>query len=164
MAVSALFLTIGILLGLTTLMGILANVSVLLVVYWNRSLQTQINMLLVNLAVADLGVAVSCVPFAITSVFLQSNVSEIVKCQVIVAKRNKLRYSEFKWIKLFLVTISLTINTSLNGITDCNIMHLSLRFGIVRHRKFHFEDIFRMEIGAKIFFRWLECLSSTVSE
>lgn len=74
-AVSWLFLTIGILLGLTTLTGILANVSVLLVVYWNRSLQTQINMLLVSLAVADLGVAASCVPFAITTVFLQSNVS-----------------------------------------------------------------------------------------
>ncbi|CAB4013972.1 high-affinity lysophosphatidic acid receptor-like [Paramuricea clavata] len=72
-AVSPLFLTIGILLGLTTLTGILANVSVLLVVYWNRSLQTQINMLLVSLAVADLGVAASCVPFAITTVFLQSN-------------------------------------------------------------------------------------------
>ena len=74
-AISWLFLTIGILLGLTTLTGILANVSVLLVVYWNRSLQTQINMLLVSLAVADLGVAASCVPFAITTVFLQSNVS-----------------------------------------------------------------------------------------
>ena len=75
MAVSPLFLTIGLLLGLTTLTGILANVSVLLVVYWNKSLQTQINMLLVSLAVADLGVAASCVPFAITTVFLQSNVS-----------------------------------------------------------------------------------------
>ena len=62
MAVSMLFLAIGILLGLTTLTGILANVSVILVVYWNRSMQTQINMLLVNLAVADLGVAASCVP------------------------------------------------------------------------------------------------------
>lgn len=76
-AVSPLFLTIGVLLGLTTLTGILANVSVLLVVYWNRSLQNQINMLLVNLAVADLGVAASCVPFAITTVFLQSNVSVV---------------------------------------------------------------------------------------
>ena len=87
-AVSWLFLTIGILLGLTTLTGILANVSVLLVVYWNRSLQTQINMLLVSLAVADLGVAASCVPFAITTVFLQSNVSVFLQFPSVISFLN----------------------------------------------------------------------------
>lgn len=71
----SLFLIIVTLLGFATLTAILANFGVLIVVYWNKSLHTQINMLLVGLAVADLGVLASCVPFAIRTTFLHINVS-----------------------------------------------------------------------------------------
>ena len=71
MPLSGIVLIIGILLGITTLIGILGNISVCLVVFWNRSMRTQLHLLLVNLAIADVGMSASCMPFAVATVLFQ---------------------------------------------------------------------------------------------
>ena len=74
MDVSVVFLIVGIVLGITTLIGILGNFCVCLVVFWNRSKRNQMNILLVNLAVSDIGMCASCMPFAVATVLLNIQV------------------------------------------------------------------------------------------
>lgn len=74
MPLSGIVLIIGILLGITTLIGILGNISVCLVVFWNRSMRTQLHLLLVNLAIADVGMSASCMPFAVATVLFHEQV------------------------------------------------------------------------------------------
>ena len=75
MPLSGIILIIGILLGITTLVGILGNISVCLVVFWNRSMRNQLHLLLVNLAIADVGMSASCMPFAVATVLFHEQVS-----------------------------------------------------------------------------------------
>ena len=74
MTLSGIVLIIGILLGITTLVGILGNISVCLVVFWNRSMRSQLHLLLVNLAIADVGMSASCMPFAVATVLFHEKV------------------------------------------------------------------------------------------
>ena len=74
MPLSGIVLIIGILLGITTLVGILGNISVCLVVFWNRSMRNQLHLLLVNLAIADVGMSASCMPFAVATVLFHEKV------------------------------------------------------------------------------------------
>ena len=74
MAVNGVVLTVGVILGFTTLTGILGNFAVCLAICWNRSMRTPINMLLVNLAVADIGMSASCMPFAVATVLFHEQV------------------------------------------------------------------------------------------
>lgn len=75
MPLSGIILIIGILLGITTLVGILGNISVCLVVFWNRSMRNQLHLFLVNLAIADVGMSASCMPFAVATVLFHEQVS-----------------------------------------------------------------------------------------
>ena len=68
MPLSGIILIVGILLGITTLVGILGNISVCLVAFWNRSMRNQLHLLFVNLAIADVGMSASCMPFAVVTV------------------------------------------------------------------------------------------------
>ena len=80
MSVSGIFLIVGILLGITTLIGILGNFCVCLAVFWDRSMRTKMNLLLVNLAVSDIGMSASCMPFAIATVLFHKQVSLCISC------------------------------------------------------------------------------------
>ena len=79
MSVSLVFTIIGILLGITTLIGILGNFCVFLVVFWSGSKKNQINILLVNLAISDIGMCVSCMPFAVATVIFHIQVSKVTR-------------------------------------------------------------------------------------
>lgn len=74
MPLSGIVIIIGILLGITTLIGILGNISVCLVVFWNRSMRNQLHLFLVNLAIADVGMSASCMPFAVATVLFHEKV------------------------------------------------------------------------------------------
>ena len=74
MPLSGVVLVIGILLGITTLVGILGNILVCIVVFWNRSMRNQLHLLLVNLAIADVGMSASCMPFAVATVLFHEKV------------------------------------------------------------------------------------------
>ena len=75
MPLSIVILVIGLLLGITTLIGIFGNFAVCLVVSWNKSLRTQLSLFLVNLAIADIGMSASCMPFAVATVLFHKQVS-----------------------------------------------------------------------------------------
>lgn len=61
---SGILLCIVMILGITTLVGIIGNVPVCLVVFWNRSMRNQLHLLLLNLVIADVGMSATCMPFA----------------------------------------------------------------------------------------------------
>ena len=77
MPFSIVILVIGLLLGITTLIGIFGNFAVCLAVSWNKSLRTQLGLFLVNLAIADIGMSASCMPFAVATVLFHKQVSHI---------------------------------------------------------------------------------------
>ncbi|KXJ21153.1 rhodopsin [Exaiptasia diaphana] len=68
MPFSIVILVIGLLLGITTLIGIFGNFAVVLAVSWNKTLRTQLGLFLVNLAISDIGMSASCMPFAVATV------------------------------------------------------------------------------------------------
>lgn len=75
MPFSIVILVIGLLLGITTLIGIFGNFAVVLAVTWNRTLRTQLGLFLVNLAISDIGMSASCMPFAVATVLFHKEVS-----------------------------------------------------------------------------------------
>lgn len=75
MPFSIIILVIGLLLGITTLIGIFGNFAVCLAVSWNKSLRTQLSLFLVNLAISDIGMSASCMPFAVATVLFHKQVS-----------------------------------------------------------------------------------------
>ena len=78
MPLSGIVLAIGILLGITTLVGIIGNVAVCLVVFWNCSMRSQLHLLLLNLAIADVGMSASCMPFAVATVLFHEQVCLLI--------------------------------------------------------------------------------------
>ena len=63
--------------ALVTMCSILGNSLVFIVVCWNHSLKKPLNLFLFNLAIADIGISCTCIPYAVGQVVFMTNVSNL---------------------------------------------------------------------------------------
>lgn len=68
---------VGILMAFVTMFAIILNSLIFIVICWNRSLNKPLNLFLLNLAVADIGMVCTCIPYAIGEVVFREKVSLI---------------------------------------------------------------------------------------
>nr|XP_006817370.1 PREDICTED: neuropeptide Y receptor type 1-like [Saccoglossus kowalevskii] len=69
---------------LNMLLSIVGNVLVLIVLIWRKSTRSDLNPFLVNLSVADLMMAVFCMPFTFPTIMLGEWVFGRVMCPVLI--------------------------------------------------------------------------------
>ncbi|EDO35727.1 predicted protein [Nematostella vectensis] len=77
---SGVLLIIGVMLAITTLVGVLSNLAVCLAVWWNKKLRSQLSLFLVCLAVSDIGMSTSCMPFAVAIVVFRTQNIDAIFC------------------------------------------------------------------------------------
>ena len=68
---------VGIFMAVVTMFAIIANSLVFMVVCWNLSIKKPLNIFLFNLALADIGVSCTCIPYAVGQIAFKSQVSDI---------------------------------------------------------------------------------------
>ena len=61
--------------GIVTMCSIAGNSLVFVVICWNHSLSKPLNLFLFNLAIADIGISCTCIPYAVGQVMFMTNVS-----------------------------------------------------------------------------------------
>lgn len=66
---------VGIVMAVVAMCSIIGNSLVFIVICWNQSLKKPLNLFLFNLAIADIGLSSTCIPYAIGQLAFTSSVS-----------------------------------------------------------------------------------------
>ena len=60
--------------AIVVMAGVLGNSMIFIVICWNKSLKRSVNIFLLNLAIADVGMVSTCMPYAIGAIVSKDQV------------------------------------------------------------------------------------------